>query len=292
MGAASTSMRETIAVVIPLGHELTQSLSDPFFSEMMGHLAETITQRNFGMLVLKVVPQKKDWLASLIASERVDGIVVLGQSTEQSVLQEAGRNYAPLVVWGGMPGQSYCCVGSDNTGGGRSAVEHLLSLGRRKIAFVGDKSLPEFKLRYEGYCAALMAVDGTSAPRAVYSHLDSRSSRDTIRAAIADPREFDALFAGSDVIALSALQALATAGIAVPKDVSVVGFDNIAAAGSSVPSLTTVKQDLRAGAHALIELLFNRLNGAPCRSVLLPTRLIIRQSCGASTVSAPTVQPT
>ena len=183
-----------------------------------------------------------------------------------------------------MPGQSYCVVGSDNKAGGKAAVEHLLSLGRRKIYFVGDISAPEFRLRYEGYCEALLA-SGATPPKAVYSHLDGRSARDTIRALITD-KEVDALFTASDVIALSAIQALAAAGKSVPKDVSVVGYDNIAAAGYATPPLTTVKQDLRAGANALVEHVFRRINGTPSDSVLLRTQLIVRESCGAAMASA------
>lgn len=283
----ASSRGNTIAVVIPLGHDSTQSLSDPFFSEMLGHLAEAITNRKYSMLVRKVVPPMSDWLQSLIESEQADGILILGQSSEQALLENTSRTFAPMVVWGGaLPGQTYCCVGSDNAGGARAAVEHLLSMGRRRILFVGDKSVPEFKIRYEGYCSALAAGPGSGAAEAVYSHLDHRSARDAIRALIAERKSFDALFAASDVIALAALQVLAEAGILVPKDVAVVGFDDIGAAGSSKPSLTTVKQNLRSGAHALVEQLFRRLSSESSRSVLLPTKLIIRQSCGAEEIDS------
>jgi DNA-binding LacI/PurR family transcriptional regulator len=270
-------------VVIPLGHESAQPLTDPFFSEMLGHLADEITQRNYGMFLLKVVPPMGDWLASLIASNRSDGIIVIGQSTEHKALEQASTRFMPMVVWGGsLPRQSYCCVGTDNAAGARAAVEHLLSLGRRKIVFVGDPNVPELKLRYDGYVSALAAVKGAAKPRVVPAHLMAESSYAAVQAFIEEHGEFDGMFAATDVIAISALRALTAAGLKVPQDVSVVGYDDIALASHANPPLTTIKQDFHAGARFLVDLLFKRLNGERTSSVVLPTRLVVRESCGAS----------
>jgi DNA-binding LacI/PurR family transcriptional regulator len=188
-----------------------------------------------------------------------------------------------MVVWGGvMPRQTYCSVGTDNVAGARSAVEHLLKLGRRKIVFVGDPNVPELKLRYQGHVAGLSAFKGALKPRVVPAHLMAESSFEAVQAFIEEHGEFDGIFAATDVIALSALRALTAAGLKVPQDVSVVGYDDVALAAHANPPLTTVKQDFHAGAVALVDLLFKRLNGEQTSSVTLPTKLIVRESCGAA----------
>ena len=105
VNAAARSLRmqrtESISVVIPLGHEAAQPLTDPFFVQMIGHLADEITQRGHGLFLQKVVPPMEDWLTELIASKRSDGIIVIGQSTEHSALEAVAGKYQPLVVWGG-----------------------------------------------------------------------------------------------------------------------------------------------------------------------------------------------
>ena len=170
VNTAARSLRlmrtQTISVVIPLAHETGQSLTDPFFIEMLGHLAEAITQRGYGLFLQKIPHPGKDWLNDLIASHRCDGIIVIGQSTEHGAIESAAAHYQPLVVWGGqLDHQSYCTVGSDNVSGTRRAVEHLLELGRRRIVFLGDTTIPEIQLRYQGFQAALaIATDGPRAP--------------------------------------------------------------------------------------------------------------------------------
>jgi DNA-binding LacI/PurR family transcriptional regulator len=284
MNAQAQNLRlrrtQTLSVVIPLGHESGQPLTDPFFVELLGHLADAITDRGYGMFLLKVVPPMGDWLESLITSNRSDGIVVIGQSTEHKALEAAAQRYSPLVVWGGqMPRQSYCTVGTDNKAGARAAVEHLIERGRRRIVFLGDPNVPEIKLRYQGYLAALdNGPRGMAAPRSVPAHLLAESSYADMRAFLDEHGEFDAVFAATDVIAMSAIRAITAAGLSVPKDVSVVGYDDIALAAHTNPPLTTVKQDLRAGAQTLVDLLFKRMAGETPDSVILPTRLIVRQS--------------
>ena len=77
---------QSISVVFPLGHEVAQPLTDPFFVQMIGYLADKITQRGYGLFLQKIVPPMEDWLANLIASKRSDGIIVIGQSTEHEAL--------------------------------------------------------------------------------------------------------------------------------------------------------------------------------------------------------------
>ena len=284
-----TSRTQTISVAIPLAHERGQALTDPFFTDMLGHLADEITRRGYGMYLEKIVPPMEGWLANLIAARRSDGIIVIGQSTEHEALERAAAQYAPLVVWGGhAPKQSYCVVGTDNVAAARMATEHLLAAGRRRIVFVGDPSIPEIRLRHQGYKLALARAGRRSAaPRVVKSHLTPQAAHDAMLEFIASGAKFDGLFAATDIIAIGCLRALAATDHSVPRDVAVVGFDDIAMAAHVHPALTTVRQDFARGASLLVDLLLRRAAGEPAESVVLPGELVVRDSSGrVSPVSA------
>jgi DNA-binding LacI/PurR family transcriptional regulator len=274
---------QIISVVIPLGHEASQSLTDPFFVEMLGHLADEITQRDYGMFLQKVLPPMGDWLPRQIASQRSDGIIVIGQSTEHKALQASAANYRPMVVWGGhLDHQSYCTVGTDNVGGARAATEHLLKTGRRKIVFLGDATIPEIRLRHEGYQQALaQGPRDAAAARLVTAHLTADTAYEAMRAFIKAGTKFDAVVGATDVIAMSAIRAIAAGGLSVPGDIAVVGFDDISMAAHSNPPLTSVRQDFKRGAHTLVDLLFRRLQGEDTPSATMPAELVIRESSAA-----------
>jgi DNA-binding LacI/PurR family transcriptional regulator len=277
-----TSRTQTISVAIPLAHERSQALTDPFFTAMLGHLADEITRRGFGLHLEKIVPPMEDWLPKLIAARRSDGIIVIGQSTEHAALEQAAATFAPLVVWGGHLGKThYCVVGTDNVSGARMATEHLLASGRRRIVFVGDPSIPEIRLRCDGYKLALKrAPRDTAAPRIIKSHMTPEAAHAAVERFVASGAKFDALFAATDVIALSSIRAISAAGLAVPRDVAVAGFDDIAMAAHVHPALTTVRQDLARGAQLLVELLLRRAAGDETQSVVLQGELIVRESTG------------
>lgn len=286
VNAAARSLRlkrtETISVVIPLGHESSQPLTDPFFVEMLGRLAEEITLRGYGMFLQKVLPPMADWLPRLIAAGRADGIIVIGQSTEHATLTAAAKTYRPLVVWGAdVPGHGYCTVGSDNTAGAVAAVTHLVETGRTRILFLGDPAIPEIGQRYEGYCRALKAA-GLAAQHEVPAHLTADAAYRTVHDLARGNARFDAIFAASDVIAISAIRALTAAGRSVPKDVAVVGFDGIAMAAHTNPPLSTVRQDLERGAKALVDLVFRRIAGENTPSIVTPAELIVRESSASA----------
>ena len=89
-----------IGVVVPLGHERTQHLSDPFFMTLISHVADRLADHGYDVLLSRVVPTDGNWLDRIAQSGRVDGIIVIGQSDQALVLDEAAKSYKPMVVWG------------------------------------------------------------------------------------------------------------------------------------------------------------------------------------------------
>jgi DNA-binding LacI/PurR family transcriptional regulator len=275
---------QTIAVVFPLGHEVGQLISDPFFIDMFGRLADEITARGYQVLLSRVTQTNEGWLDRIIQSQRQDGIIIVGQSDQEKAIDSAASYYEPLVVWGrNFFGQTYNCVGTDNVQGAKRAVDHLISLGRRSIAFLGMPELPEINLRYQGYLQAHEEANlKPDTALKVHAHFSYEMAKEAAMGLIQQGTKFDAIFAASDVIALAAIQALVQSGIKVPQEVSVVGFDDIMTASQSIPALTTVRQDLASAAREIVDILFKRISGQETQSIVLNPSLIIRQSCGAN----------
>jgi DNA-binding LacI/PurR family transcriptional regulator len=164
-------------------------------------------------------------------------------------------------------------------GGARAAVEHLLQGGRKRIVFMGDSKIPEMRLRHDGYRLALQqGPRGAAEDLQVPSHMTADTAYEAMRAYIRGGAKFDAVFAATDVIAISAISAIIASGLSVPKDVAVVGFDDIPTAAYANPPLTTVRQDLQHGAKVLVDLLLRRIEGEDAPSATMPAQLIVRAS--------------
>ncbi|WP_354068346.1 LacI family DNA-binding transcriptional regulator [Caulobacter sp. 1776] len=271
---------DTIGVIIPLAYETGQLISDPFFLEMVGRLADEITRRDYSVLLNKVIVTETGWLERIIQSHRADGLLLIGQSTQHAALNAVSGAYKPMVVWGAqLPGQRYCTVGSDNVEGGRLAVAHLAGTGRKRIVFLGAIDAPEAALRFEGYKKGLAEAGIAFDPRLVVpTPYTLEEAKLTVADFLAKDVPFDAAFAFSDIIALAGIGALTEAGKTVPGDVAVVGFDDIVLARHSNPPLTTIRQDLAFGARAMVDLLFRRMAGEDVASTLAPVELIVRGS--------------
>ena len=271
---------EVIGVVIPLAHEQGQPISDPFFLELVGHLADGISARGYDTLLTRVPAPEPGWLQRLMGSGRADGLLVIGQSDQHAALNVAADEGLPLVVWGARrPDQRYCSVGVDNLAGGRAVSERMLAAGRRRIAFVGLSGAPEFADRHAGYVEALRAAGLEPDPTLlVETHLAGEGLADPLMHRIAADPSIDAAVCATDVIAIAVMRALSASGRRVPQDVAVSGFDDIAAAALTSPSLTTVRQDLAAGARHMVERLFAQLQGERPRSIQMTAPLVLRDS--------------
>ena len=274
-----TGRTGTVGVIVPLGHEKTQHISDPFFMTLLAYIADRIADRGYDLLLSKVVPHDPEWLSRQVDTGRVDGMIIIGQSNQSDVINSVARYYNPLVVWGAeLPDQSYCSVGSDNRLGGRLATEHLLSLGCRKLAFFGDPSVPEVEQRLEGFRDALREAGNGAVGTTLPVHFSPERALEDISGFLDLADKLDGVFATSDSIAMTTLQALQDRRRAVPDQVKIIGFDDLDLARRTVPSLSSVRQDLEAGADALVDLLFRKIAGETVESVSLQPKLVVRGS--------------
>jgi DNA-binding LacI/PurR family transcriptional regulator len=274
-----TGRTGTIGVIVPLGHEKTQHISDPFFMTLLAHIADQLADRGYDLLLSRVVPHDPEWLSRQIDSGRVDGMIIIGQSNQSDVINSVARYYKPLVVWGAeLPGQLYSSVGSDNRLGGRIATDHLLSLGCSKLAFFGDASVPEVEQRLAGFRDALRQAGNGAVGATLPVHFVPERAVEEISGFLDLAENLDGIFATSDSIGMMAIQALIERGRNVPGEVKVVGFDDLDIARRVLPPLSSIRQDLEAGAAALVDLMIRKIAGEEVESVQLEPKLSVRGS--------------
>ena len=280
VGAANLRKRDvqTVGVVI-LGDSM-QAVSDPFILSILGTVADALDERGMSLLLTRMHEDRRHLMSAMVESGQVAGLIVIGQLTWHEHLNHLQRDGMPMAVWGAcLSDATYPVVGGDNEQGGYLATRHLIGQGCRRIAFFGDVSHPEAGLRYAGYVRALREAAIEADPQLLQSFLfgDSRI-REVIDGWLDQQLSFDAIFASSDVTAISIMGALRERGISVPDQVRLVGYDDIALAAHMHPSLTTVRQPTEKAGRALVDLLFESIQGQPRRAVLLPAELIERDS--------------
>ncbi|HLU58858.1 MAG TPA: LacI family DNA-binding transcriptional regulator [Pseudonocardia sp.] len=231
------------------------------------------------------------WLDRL-ATRRSDGLVLVVNEAAPEAVAQLSALHTPVVLLDPVGGSdpSFATVGATNWAGGLSAVEHLVSLGHRRIAAIsGRPKLMCSQERVEGYRAALGRAGIPVDERLVrFTEFCTEGGREGARAVLDLPDPPTAIFAGSDMQALGVYQEAAARGLRIPEDLSVVGFDDIAFAELASPPLTTVRQPLARMAAEAVRLLLDaddHMPGPPPR-VELATHLVVRGSTGPAPGSA------
>jgi DNA-binding LacI/PurR family transcriptional regulator len=264
-----------------------ESHINPFFLSMLGSITRACAKHGQDLLV-SFQQLSNDWHADYENSMKADGLILLGYGdylAYQSTLESLVEQGTHFVRWGAvLPGQPGVSIGCDNFHGGQLVGEHLYSVGRRKVAFLGDASThyPEFFARYRGCDVALHDL-GVGMDPAL--QVDAESSEDAgyaaARTLLERGKPFDAVFAASDLIALGAMRALTEQRLRIPDDVSVVGFDDIPMARFANPALTTVYQNTQRAGEMLVDSLLRAIRDEPVESQMIPASLIVRKSSGS-----------
>jgi DNA-binding LacI/PurR family transcriptional regulator len=276
----------TIALLLYEDPTTDDSQINPFFLSLLGHITRAAAELKYDILI-SFQQLSDDWLHEYQSSNRADGMILLGYGNFAHMapkLVKLTEEGARFMIFGlsteELKGHTIC---GQNLEGGELATRHLIGLGRKRIVFLGDASdeHPEFKLRYEGYCKALREA-GLPLDEQLRVHAKNQETAgyEAVARLLESGLEFDALFAVTDLIAFGALKCLRKSGVKVPQEISVVGFDDLPAATYFSPSLTTIRQDTRLAAEALVKNLIGLINGEKVHSHQLPLSLKIRGSCG------------
>ncbi|MGP6170466.1 LacI family DNA-binding transcriptional regulator [Microbacterium sp. A204] len=277
--ARSLASRQTNAIALIVPEDTTRFFGDPFFASIVAGITATLGGSDYVLNLLIASDDPGDKMTSFVRNGGVDGALIVSHHTSDAFVERMSD--ALPVVWGGRPQRqraSEYVVDVDNIAAGRIATQYLIDLGRTRIATIaGPATMLASVDRSEGFRAAL--ADAGLAPFAeVAGDYSEGSGAQAARLILADGQP-DAIFVASDLMARGAIAALRGAGLRVPEDVAVVGFDDSPVALSADPPLTTVRQPMYAMGEKMAAVLLSRLRGEePPPVTILPTELVVRAS--------------
>ena len=274
-----TRRSDSIAVVIP--EPTTQLFGDPFFPRVLRGISEALGQE--GMQLVLLMPQARSdemRVERYLEAGHVDGVVLISLHGADPLPAGLRRHGVPLVVGGRPPEEGFTFVDVDNRGGAANAVGHLLDIGRRRIATIaGPQDMAVGADRLAGYRERLArgGQDGSLVEVADFTHDGGRSAMERL---LGRDGSLDGVFAASDLMAMGAIRAASEAGLDIPGQLSIVGFDDIPFAEHTTPPLTTLRQDKPGLGEAAGEALIARIEGAdgPSHERTLPVELRERGS--------------
>lgn len=283
-----TQQSDTLALLLFEDPTNDDSMINPFFLSMLGSITRATASAGYDLLV-SFQQMANDWYSDFEDTHKADGIILLGYGDfvdyEQKLAQLIEQQ-THFVRWGSeVKNMPVVSIGCDNFQGGYELSKHLLSLGNKKIAFIGEASVhaPEFHDRFKGYTKALQEADLAICES---YQIDAVSTEDSgynaMKTLLKNAPEIDAVVGASDLIAIGAMRAIHDSGKFVPKDIAVVGFDDITNAEYAFPPLTTAKQNTKLAGELLVDHLLKLIKGEEVGTSLIPTELLIRKSCGAA----------
>jgi len=275
----SSRRTQTVGVVLP-------DLHGEFFSELMRGIDQVARTRGQHLLVSSYHGNPEEQGAALRAMRgRVDGLLLMSPYVHDADFLERNVDASlPLVLMNAARSEGHPSIGIDNHGGALAMTRHLLAAGFRRIAFIaGPEDNDDARERLRGYHDGLAEHGNDVAAWVLPGGFDEDSGHLAGQALLAAETRPDAIFAANDMMAIGCLYALSHGGVHTPRDIAVVGFDDIPLARYVHPALTTMRFDIaELGARAintLLDLDTGHTSTAPS-SALLRTELVVRDSCG------------
>lgn len=286
--ARSLNTGRTGVLGLLLPQDIPTVLENPFFTQFMRGIGRACDEEG---LSLMLVPPVKGSTQQAIDHAAVDGFVVIGLEPQDPVLAILRRRHMPFVMVDSEVSDDVPCVNVDDYAGAREAMLHVIACGHRRIAIVAFESGKEesshdytgtLRRRLAGYLDALATV-GLSLSSPEVQLIECENSFEggaqgfrRLREAAVPPT---AVLAMSDIIALGLVRAAAAHGLQIPKDLSVVGFDDVPEAEWTAPPLTTVRQPIGDKGEQAARLLIDLLRGeSTSTSRTLPVELVVRAS--------------
>jgi DNA-binding LacI/PurR family transcriptional regulator len=281
LGYDATRLRSAKAqrLVFLLHRQHSSFATNPFFSYVLHGVEEAC--RDFGVAPTLLATGPADPVRDQLRLHEPDAVLAVGYFEAEVLNLVAGLELPMALVDFWMPGHP--SVNPDNAEGGLLATRHLLAIGRRRIAYIAG-SLAHFSIREraQGYRRALFEAGVLADPDlevvAPPGVEPDRGAAQAMRQLLRLRQRPDAVFACNDVAALAALQVCQDAGLRVPQDIAVVGFDDIPAAAAAQPALTTLRVDKEGLGRAGVELIM-RGHELP-QQTTLPVELVVRASTG------------
>jgi LacI family transcriptional regulator len=273
--ALAGSGHEAVGIVFP-------DLAGPYYAQVIRGFERQAVDHRSAVLVLATHGREncEDMVDDLAA--RVDGLVVMGRTIPDDAVIELEASGVPVVLLARPPVSGALAVRAENALAAEALTTHLLGHGLERLSFLGDPdSSPDVRERWLGFVQAHRSADLTppGAPVSCSGFEPEHGYKGALDA-LQGQGEVDGLVCANDELASGAYRAAETCGLSIPADVAVTGWDDIPIAGHLAPRLTTVRQPMRELGARAAALLFERIGGGEPESVVLPTSLVVRGSCG------------
>lgn len=280
--ARALANHRTTNVALVVGHA-------PRFDDFFNYVAKAaeleLAKRGYNLILAMQQLEQEQELPMFVRQRKVDGLLLGGPEIRYSLIQSLLDAETPCVLLANrlddLPVSTVC---ADDFGGAFAAVHHLLSLGHERIGFVATRTTYYHVCqRYRGYLAAL----GTAGvrPKAEWTvevGYSQNEGRKATHQLLSLPERPTAIFYSGDLLAFGGMVAAREAGVSIPDDLAVVGFDDIRTASVMHPALTTVRVDKEEMGRQAIRILFEAMEGSDrVQHVTVPTELVVRESCGA-----------
>ena len=282
--ARSLVTRKSQSIGLVIAEPAGRLFEDPFFPRLLRGIGAALSSRELQVVLLMPQSSHEESRAErYLTAGHVDGALLVSLHGDDPLPKAVARHGIPVVVGGRPPrGTVVSYVDVDNVQGGRSAAEHLIATGRRRIATIGGPTdmSPGFD-RLAGYRQALDAAGRQRDPGLeAIGDFSQQGGADAMRRLLEVRPDVDAVFAASDLMASGALQVLRAAGRRIPEDVAIVGFDDSPIAESTDPPLTSVRQPIEEMGREMVRLLLELAAdpGSVPRKVILATELVTRRS--------------
>lgn len=281
----ASQQTQTLGLVIP-------HLNDAFYFQILRGVEDVATDAGYRLLIASQPRHASEHqYLNLFQRGHVDAMVLVAIDVKRREAQEVAERGVPIVLVQQDVGQNVQTILADNYGGGRAMTEHLIEHGYRRIAYItGTDYTTDSRERLRGIRDVLPQY-GLEIPDSYIVHGDymPQSGYHAMLQLLKLPELPDAIFAANDQMAVDAIMAARESGLRVPEDIAVVGFDDIPMASYVSPALTTVHQPVyELGWHAArqaldaIHLEESSTKRVAPRVLVLPTTLVIRQSCGCA----------
>jgi len=260
------------------------TVADPFTCEVVSGIEQSAGDCGYSVFLAdsNADPAREQKIVQSFAERRVDGIIVTSSRVGALYLPLLSEMQVPIVLVNDQhPGAFVHSVMIDNRGGTRAAVAHLIGLGHRRIAYIGDRlGYQSDTERHAGYTDALEAASISVLP-ALTAHGDGKpqGAIEAMNALLELSEPPTAVCCYNDMSALGAMRAIRLRGLQVPEDISVVGFDDLFLSSYTQPPLTTVRQPMRRMGQLAMESLFKVMTGeGPAIKIEVAAELVVRES--------------
>lgn len=285
VAARSLASQRSYMIGLVLPHSVSYMFSDPFIPHLIQGIAQSCNRSDFtlGLFHASTKEDEKKMYPRVSRAGLLDGVILQAGHHGDPLMDRLIDSDLPLVFVG-RPFQSknVSYVDIDNIEGAYNAVSHLIRQGYSRIATIAGTQLSTVGIdRKQGYIRALhdrdLPIDDDLIAEGDFSEEGGyQAMRDLLSA------RPEAVFAASDTMAIGAIRAVRDAGLKIPDDIAVVGFDDLPVAKMTSPALTTIRQPINRLGSTAVETLINMINNGskPHNRIILSTELVVRDSCG------------